>query len=227
MFYLTQPGPTLSNRFAWLMGGLVFYLGRIFDRDRARGPLTLVIHRRLRRLERRFLALVARFEAGTLRPARVRHAAVARVATVRAPRVLPGGFGWLCRLMPEGHEFAAYLSDAYLAGADAAALLLAAPQAGGVVRALLWMTGRPVPEMLRLPARAPRPPRPSRAMPKRPGLFDPPNPPYREQAYGSHYPRSMWPSKADLERVDRRLAREAWRAEQAAKRALRRTPSGG
>ncbi len=209
----------MPDRFTWVIGGLLHYLGRIFDRDRSRGPLTILIHKRLRRLEARFLALVARFEAGTLRPVRVR-AASPRPAQARPPRAMPVGFGWLCRLMPEGDTYGAYLTGEFLAGADVAALLAAAPQAGRVLRSMLWMTARPVPEMLRLPGRAPRP-RKSRALPPRPGMFDPPRKPYREQPPGSRYPRSVWPSKADMERADRRIDREE-RREQRENRATRR-----
>ncbi len=94
--YLAQPGLTLPDRFAYLIGGLCHYLGAIFTRDRSAGPLTLLIHGRLRRLATRFAALVARVEAGTLRPARARVAP--RAARVGSPRVMPGGFGWLLKL---------------------------------------------------------------------------------------------------------------------------------
>jgi len=73
--YLAQPGPTLPDRFAYVIGGLCHYLRAIFARDRSTGPLTLLIFGRLRRLATRFAALVLRVEAGTLRPVRARIAA--------------------------------------------------------------------------------------------------------------------------------------------------------
>ncbi len=78
-------------------------------------------------------------------------------------------------------------------------MLAAAPQAGRLARSALWMMGRPAPESLRLPARAPRPGPPPIA-----------HIPYIKQPYKSRYPRSVWPSEADLKRAGRQLAREAW-----------------
>ncbi len=202
MHYLAQPGPTLPDRFAYLIGGLCHYLRAIFTRDRAAGPLTLLIHGRLRRLAVRFAALVARVEAGTLRPARVRVAP--RAARVAAPRVMPGGFGWLLKLMPEGSCYAEYLEREFLADPGFAALLAVAPQAGRMARSVLWMMGRPAPEALKLPARPPRKRKP------RPGPPPIEYIPYRKQPYKSHYPRSVWPSEADLKRAGRQIAREAW-----------------
>jgi len=98
--YLAQPGPTLLDRFAWLIAGLRHYVGEIYMRDRSALPLTALVHGRLRRLAERFAALVARVEAGTVRPVRVRVAP--RAARVALPAALPRGFGWLSRLMPEG-----------------------------------------------------------------------------------------------------------------------------
>ena len=181
--YLAQPGPTLPDRFAYLIGGLCHYLGAIFTRDRSAGPLTLLIHGRLRRLATRFAALVAR---------------------VASPRVMPGGFGWLLKLMPEGITYAEYLEQQFLADPGFAALLAAAPQAGRLARSVLWMMGRPVPEALRLPARPPRKRKP------RPGPPPITYIPYIKQPYNSRYPRSVWPSEADLKRAGRQLAREAW-----------------
>ncbi len=66
------------------------------------------------------------------------------------------------------------------------------------------MTGRPVPEALRLP------PRPARQRKPRPGPPPIEHHPYRKQPYKSRYPRSVWPSHADLKRAGRQLAREAW-----------------
>ncbi len=164
MHYLAQPGPTLLDRFAWLIAGLRHYVGEIYMRDRSALPLTALVHGRLRRLAERFAALVARVEAGTVRPVRVRVAP--RAARVALPAALPRGFGWLGRLMPEGNPYAEYLERQVGSDAEMASLLAAAPQAGRTLRAVLWMMGRPVPEVLRVarmgPPR-PREPRPSRA----------------------------------------------------------------
>jgi len=211
--YLTQPGPTLADRFAYLIGGLCHYLGAVFTRDRSTGPFTLAVHRRLRRLEARFAALMARVAAGGITPTKmgaVRAPAGPRTARAASPRLMPGGFGWLNRLMPEGNVYASYLEERVLAGTDFAALLAVAPQAGGIARAVLWMMGREVPEILRL-AKASRAPRKSRERPA-PDEPDPPaKQPYREQPPLSRYPRSVWPTEADMVRAEKRLARIARR----------------
>ena len=205
MHYLIQPGPALPDRFAYAIGGLCHYLGAIFTRDRSTGPLTLLICARLRRLQARFAALVARVEAGTMRPARA--GGTARAAREGSARMLSSDFGWLCRLMPEGNVYATYLEEQVRTDAELAAVLAAAPRAGGILRAVLWMMGREVPERLRLPKalRAPREPASCLAPIAVPGT------PYREQPPKSHYPSSVWPTEAQMKRAGLRLAREARR----------------
>lgn len=203
MHYLLQPGFTVPDRFAYVIGGLCHCLGAILTRDRLAGPLTLLIHARLRRLQARFAALAARVEAGTSRPALARGAP--RAARVGSPRLLPCGFGWLCRLMPEGNVYAGYLEEQVRTDDGFATLLAATPQAGGMLRALLWMMGRPVPQGLRLPAAPPREPA------VRPAPVAGPDIPYREQPPGSHYPPSIWPTEARLKHAGARLARLARR----------------
>ena len=202
MHYLIQPGPALPDRFAYAIGGLCHYLGAIFTRDRSTGPLTLLICARLRRLQARFAALVARVEAGTMRPARA--GGTARAAREGSARMLSSDFGWLCRLMPEGNVYATYLEEQVRSDAELAALLAAAPQAGRLLRPVLWMMGRPVPERLRV-AKAPR------ARGVRPEPVADSGTPYREQPPKSHYPSSVWPTEAQLKRTGLRLAREARR----------------
>ena len=107
--------------------------------------------------------------------------------------------------MPEGNAYAEYLEQQLRTNADMAALLAAAAQAGRMLRSVLWMMGRPVPEVLRLP----KSPRTPRKRPARPRPVLPPEPPYRKQPYKSHYPRSVWPSAGDLKRAGRQLALEA------------------
>jgi len=201
--YLAQPGPTLLDRFAWLIAGLRHYVGEIYMRDRSALPFTVLVHGRLRRLATRFAALVARVEAGTVRPVRVRVAP--RAARVALPAALPRGFGWLAKLMPEGHPYAEYLERQLLPDAEMASLLAAAPQAGRTLRAVLWMMGRPVPEVLRVARMGP--PRPRKPRPSRAIVI--PDFKYIEQPYKSHYPRSVWPSHADLKRVARQMVRDA------------------
>ena len=180
-------------------------MGAVFTRDRSTAPLTLLVQARLRRLSARFAALVARVEAGTLRPARAR----VTVQGSRAPRVgSPGGmpreFGWLCRLMPEGNLYAGMLEEQIRSDVELVALLAKAPQAGRLLRPVLRMMGRPVPESLRIPKVA-------QARMVRPEPIATPCTPYREQPPGSHYPASIWPTKAQWERAGKRFARQASR----------------
>ena len=110
--------------------------------------------------------------------------------------------------MPEGNSYAEYLEQQFLADPGFTSLLAAAAQAGRMARSVLWMMGRPAPEALRLPVRAPRPPRKRAARPGPPPIA---YIPYIKQPPKSHYPRSVWPSEADLKRAGRQLALEAWR----------------
>jgi len=197
--YLIQPGPSVPDRFAYLIGGLCHCLGAIFMRDRSTGPLTLLIHGRLRQLQARFAAIVARVEAGKIRPAATRSAQ--RGARVASTRLVPSDFGWLCRLMPEGNVYATYLEEQVRTDAKLAAVLAAAPQAGRVLRSVLWMMGRDVPEMLRPPRAPPRAPRAKAKPPVAVGT------PYRAQPPKSHYPPSVWPTEAQWKRAGKRLAR--------------------
>ena len=64
MHYLAQPGPTLPDRFAYLIGGLCHYLRAIFTRDRSAGPFTLLVFGRLRRLATRFAPALPRARRG-------------------------------------------------------------------------------------------------------------------------------------------------------------------
>jgi len=134
----------------------------------------------LNRQARRFAALVARWQAGTLpalRPPAVDRArplpAPERVAQPRPPGKLPRGFMWLSRLFPENAvpvQFA--LSDLVDNWPDTAALVAAAPQAGRILRPMCRMVGLTPPPYLQLPKRPrrPRPPRP--AKPKPPKFMD-------------------------------------------------------
>ena len=127
---------------------------------------------RVRRIRNRFADLVAKYRAGTLCPPRPRPAPRVEILpegeeTVpkpakppRAPSVLPRGFAWLCALVPQwaagcGHQILRELDDP-----EMRELIAAAPQAGRLLRPLLWMTGRQVPTFLALPprVRAPRSP---------------------------------------------------------------------
>jgi hypothetical protein len=143
----------------------------------ARGPWELVrlTGNRIRRLERRFNALLAMWRAGTL-PAvgAVRHhevtlplyplpqgegdscntAAVAK----RAVWAFPRGWGWISRQLAPvtGPHCVGTLCLAW-EEPEMAAFFAAAPQVGRILRPLAHMIGAPLPKWLQLPKRARKP----------------------------------------------------------------------
>jgi hypothetical protein len=135
--------------------------------------LILLIGARLNRLQRRFVALVGKALAGTLRPVRprVRRAAPRDPAQpARAPDPLPRGAAWLSRLCPNvwygrhrpiGGAMAALAT--FVEDERVGALLASDPRFGRLLRPLWRMLrSEPPPACLRLPprprrTRAPRP----------------------------------------------------------------------
>lgn len=166
---IALPSPSVADRVAGIIDALCIAVPTLIARDRSAGPLTILIYSRLRRLRARFAALAARVAAGTLPAARRRAAAcpempAARPMQPRTPRLLPGGFGWLARLVKGAACFGGQLQHLLLTDPEMASLLAAAPQAGRILRSLLWMTAiRPLPEILRRPARPARSATPARA----------------------------------------------------------------
>ncbi len=104
--------------------------------------LVLLLYRRLGQIGLRMERLVARFQAGRLRPAGVRavvDAAVVRPKRDRGVRVWPYAFGWLVRVA--SYEAAGFGSQlrAVLEQPEMVALLTAAPQAARILRPLCRM----------------------------------------------------------------------------------------
>lgn len=154
------PLPSVADRVAGIIDALCSAVPTLIARDRSAGPLTILIYSRLRRLAARFAALAARVAAGILPAPRRRAAACSEMPAARParpPRLLPAGFGWLARLVPGAACFGGQLQHLLLTDPEMASLLAAAPQAGRMLRSLLWMTAiRPLPEILRRPARPAR-----------------------------------------------------------------------
>ena len=97
--------PTFSatGRFSQIFDGLHELVWNWFRGDRASWPLMMLICHYVRRTQRRVRALVARIEAGTLRPPRPRTAPRAGPSTEakqRSHNPFPRLYGWLCVLMP-------------------------------------------------------------------------------------------------------------------------------
>jgi hypothetical protein len=187
MFSPTAP-PGLAKTMALIIGGLCASVAKRIAADRTSGPLILLTVARLRHLLARFTKLVARAQAGKLRPPR-QGAPLRR--TVRPPaaptpeasqsseaspghqnpdptpprqpeRLLPRKFGWLIRFVPyEAACFGSQLQHQF-SQPEMIALIEAAPQAAGrILRPLCWMLQIDLPPALRLPPR-PRKPKPPR-----------------------------------------------------------------
>ena len=149
----SNPPIALSERLDLILAGVrevVAARGGLF------GPLIALLSGRLIRRGLRFAALLAAFRAGTLRASRLRAAGSPRPARSGQPR-LPDGFGWLVRRC--GWQAAGYGGQLrhLLAEPDMAALLLAAPQVGRILRPLCRMLAVELPAELALKRRRRKP----------------------------------------------------------------------
>lgn len=143
--------------FALIVRNLGRTVGDIMFRDRSTATFLSLLQTRLSGLIARFTAIAIRVEAGTLRAAPRR--GVGRRVTKAARRAgpLPTGYHWLGKLVPEANGFGSQLAHLVLNDAEMMALLVAAPQAGRILRSIFWMVGQPVPAPLRRVAVAPSP----------------------------------------------------------------------
>lgn len=150
-----------TDRFALVIDGLRRSVAG--SHRRLGGPLILLICNRLGRIVARFAAVAAR--VGTLRAGQNRpecrpapgRGAPSRPAASPAGPLLPRGFAWLLRLVPEaaasGSQLQSLLSDP-----EMAALISAAPQIGRLLRPLCRMLAvEPTPELRRNRTRRPAP----------------------------------------------------------------------
>ena len=167
----------LADRFAWMIVWFNKLMALEANRRPEAGPFSGATWSYLNRQSRRFAALVAKWQAGTLpapRPPRPRaRPVVERVAKPVTQFVLPRGANWFRKLYPDtAPPLAGTLSDLLHANPDMPALVAAAPQAGRILRPMCRMVGLPPPLYLQLPPRPrrPRPPRP--AKPKPPKFMD-------------------------------------------------------
>ncbi len=167
---------TFASYFAFAVDTILKVLWR---EGYARGPQELVslTWNRIRRLERRFEALVARWRAGKLPavgagtvrlltphpdpPGQARWQSLTPpqggrelVSAPRAPWPFPRGRGWVVRMLAPrtGPACVGTLCLAW-EEAEMRAFHAAAPQVGRILRPLAHMIGAPVPEWLQLPKR--------------------------------------------------------------------------
>ena len=167
------PEPALAtDRFTMIVSALVGYI-RTKAKPGTLWSLVYLAAARVTRIQKRFERLVVRYRAGTLPPPRAPRpekqapetdAEETGAKPARPASLLPRHRGWLCAMVPlwaagYGGKIL-YLLD----HPEMRELIAAAPQAGRLIRPLLWMTGRPIPEFLRLPPRE-RAPRPRPAKP--------------------------------------------------------------
>ncbi|MBV8401567.1 MAG: hypothetical protein JOZ17_23015 [Acetobacteraceae bacterium] len=112
--------------------------------------------KRVNRLRLRFLALVAAFRAGRLRPPRPgRHGGGAKGNRPKPVR-LPSKFGWMLRYGSEVACRRSQLEHWLTTNAEAAALIAEVPQSRRILRPLCHMLGIELPEAPRLPPRPKR-----------------------------------------------------------------------
>ena len=143
---------SLSDRLALIIAGLRGVLAAHMAKDRSAVEVLFLAWARLGRLASRFEALVAAIRAGRLPSApgpcgqAARDLELPRLESLPPPR-LPGGFGWLIRLVPGSAAYGSQLQY-LLADPELTALLADVPQAGRILRPLCQMLGiRPGPEL--------------------------------------------------------------------------------
>ena len=164
-FWTTSlPEPTtLTGRFAAIIDGIGRKIGAQIATHRHLEPILALAYHYLRRTISRLERLVARVLAGKhiirRRPASARNRAVPPTPRPR----LPSRNGWLVHLAQPTAQHIGHL-ETLVASPEMRDLIVAAPQAGRILRPLFRMYALPMPEMLRLPPRPPRP-RPARAEP--------------------------------------------------------------
>ena len=161
----------LITLFATIMATLQARIDVPAGHDRVRGALLRHVWSRAAAAVARFETLYARWQAGTLRPLRIRAPrpapADSQGPSPARPRLrLPRRRGWLAATDHNLRNVAGQLA-ALLDRPDAAEFLHAAPQLGRVLRPICHMLGIDPPPALRLPPRPPSPPRPARPKPPR------------------------------------------------------------
>jgi hypothetical protein len=183
----------LADWLARILEGVRQKLARGVARLRAPTPHFLAViallHTRLNRAVQHIDRLAHLFAAGRLPAPRPPRPARKSPAVPRPPGLrLPQGRAWLLRI---DQSIAQHISQiqAFLDAPDTIALLRAAPQAARHLRPLCRAIGVPLPDHLRLPPPAPRPPRTQSPRAKRPKLPGP----LRFQDYRPGHTRPPFP----------------------------------
>jgi hypothetical protein len=174
MAFVTDDAPLpLTVLFARLIEDLVKAVEELGPGRFVGWALLALIGRRLFLIRDRLAALVARVEAGTLRPARHRVAAPRPADAPRTPRapseLHDHRFGWLLHLIPETGLYGHWLQR-LLDRPEMAELVAAAPQAGRILRPFCRMLALDPPLWLALPRRTQPEPEAEPAKPAAPRL---------------------------------------------------------
>ncbi|MBV8524900.1 MAG: hypothetical protein JOY71_22740 [Acetobacteraceae bacterium] len=148
------PLPTgLSDRLALIIESLRGVIAAHMVKDRSAVAIMFLAWTRLGRLAARFEKLMVAVRAGRLpsspapREQAGRDFELPRLEGLPAPR-LPGGFGWLLRMVPGTAAYAGQVQH-LLADPEMAALLAGSPQAGRILRPLCRMLAiLPGPELV-------------------------------------------------------------------------------
>src|SRR5271170_1118584 len=154
--------PSLTDRFACLIGGLQHVVAAYIAKDRTAGPLIRLLWGRLSRIQQRFARLVERAKAGPLPlpPPRQRTMSPDEVRQPRKPG-LPQKFGWVGQLMGYEARASSGWLEKQLADPEMQAFIPAAPQAGRILRPLCHMLGiKPDPKILPPPPKRAKKPEP-------------------------------------------------------------------
>ncbi len=174
------PDASLAERFARFADEVVLGLGARWHADRMSGvafisvQLLELVGIRLQKLRKRFLALIARAQAGPLPPPRPPRDRKGQARKRQHP--FPEPFGWLLKLGAWRVAPCQRDLQRLLAHPEMQELLRKAPQAGRLLRPLFWMLAlKPDPALL--------PPLPKRVRRTAHGPDRPPNrtPPHRSQ----------------------------------------------
>ena len=151
-----RPQPTcFAEIFALILSGLQKAMGAAQTKVFVDPDLVYRTWNRISRLSARFLALVAAFRAGRLRPPRAGGPRKGNAA--KKPFRFPSKFGWMLRFGSEVCCSRSQLEHWLATNEEAAAFIAAAPrQAGRILRPLCHMLGIELPEALRPPKRSRR-----------------------------------------------------------------------
>jgi hypothetical protein len=167
---------TLPETFALLLSTLRDLISPVAAKDWSRSAFLVFVINRLRRLDRRFQRLYARWKNGTLPKPRTTprapRPAAPRPTHIKANGLpifpLPTKNTWLIAQLPEARPSHSQLRHFVNNTPELLEFLAAAPQAGRLLRPLCRMLGVPLPPALARPkpARKPKPPEPPQPEPE-------------------------------------------------------------